>query len=100
MAGRLTWWPTGRAPASASTPTSGKWSATAAKVACAPQRPSSGRQPGGRRDPPREPPQDLPHDLITLAVLCIDDLLQSLGLDAEERTAVYRDAARRSRYGG
>lgn len=33
-------------------------------------------------------------------MLALDDLPQGLGLEAEERAAVYRDAALQSRYGG
>jgi thiopeptide-type bacteriocin biosynthesis protein len=36
---------------------------------------------------------ELPYDLTTTAVLSIDDLLESLGLDVEARTALYRDTA-------
>jgi thiopeptide-type bacteriocin biosynthesis protein len=40
------------------------------------------------------------YDMMTLAVLSIDDLLDSIGLDAGERVQVYLDAASRSRHGG
>jgi thiopeptide-type bacteriocin biosynthesis protein len=43
---------------------------------------------------------ELPFDLTTLAVVSVDDLLQSLGLDAEQRAQVYRDAAAGSQRGG
>lgn len=42
----------------------------------------------------------LSSDLMTVAVLSIDDLLAGIGLDAEQRTAVYRDAAARSGHDG
>ncbi|MGH8905648.1 MAG: lantibiotic dehydratase [Egibacteraceae bacterium] len=42
----------------------------------------------------------LSYDLMTLAVLSIDDLLAGVGLDAEQRTDVYRDAAARSGHDG
>lgn len=42
----------------------------------------------------------LSFDVVTLAVLSIDDLLDALGLDAEERTEVYRDAGAPSPEGG
>jgi thiopeptide-type bacteriocin biosynthesis protein len=42
----------------------------------------------------------LPCDQTTVAVLSVDDLLAGLGLDAEERARVYRDAAPPSRRDG
>ncbi|MEA2126111.1 MAG: lantibiotic biosynthesis protein [Solirubrobacteraceae bacterium] len=43
---------------------------------------------------------ELPFDVTTVAALSIDDLLDALGLDADERLALYRDAAPLSRKDG
>ncbi|MEV5282862.1 lantibiotic dehydratase [Streptomyces sp. NPDC052811] len=42
----------------------------------------------------------LPFDMTTLAVLTLDDLLTSLGMNEDERTGVYRDAADPRRHDG
>ena len=43
---------------------------------------------------------ELPFDLTTLAAVSVDDLLQSLGLDAEQRAQVYRHPEAGSRQDG